>query len=240
MSAVTQRTKNKRLKKKKEPQRPPEVRLYIIHGNGEVGILGGELTGKGQLSARSLQWLKENDAKVIAQVQNENEGLTDQSKGVPPEFLHVEETLDPWAHIVEQNQARYEEMFYSWLEDALKHPERPQAGMQIGVGLQPMLQVEEAIIREEYRLSLGAKPDRYTNLDKERARYAKMWAFIEEHGLWEHYEASKKTHNSCARTNLDNSNGWLACYDLPKFHADGTHEPWGEHDVPWGRDDMKD
>ena len=33
--------------------------------------------------------------------------------------------------------------------------------------------------------------------------------------------------------NLDNSKGALFSWVLPKFHDDGTHEPWGPRDYPW-------
>lgn len=131
MSSVTQRTKNKRLKKKSQQSNDPkEGLLYVLHGNGQISTFSGQYTHQDQLNPPSLKWLTKNDAKVLAQV----------------------------------------------------------------------------------------------------------WAFVEEHGLWEHYAAVKESHNSCARSNLDNSNGFLACYVLPQFKVDGTHEPWGDKDVPWGRD----
>jgi len=49
----------------------------------------------------------------------------------------------------------------------------------------------------------------------------------------EWYKASKKSHNDCARANLGDS-GVLFAFVLPEFHADGTHEPLGPRDVPWG------
>ena len=50
----------------------------------------------------------------------------------------------------------------------------------------------------------------------------------------QYYQESLESHNSCERNNLDNSKGTFYCYVLPKFNEDGTHEPWGEKDVPWG------
>ena len=46
------------------------------------------------------------------------------------------------------------------------------------------------------------------------------------------YEEARATQNHCARANLGSS-GILHDYVLPKFNADGTHEPWREKDVPW-------
>jgi len=49
------------------------------------------------------------------------------------------------------------------------------------------------------------------------------------------YAQARDTENECARTNLDSSNGTLYCYVIPKgFNDDGTHEPLGPRDFPWG------
>lgn len=42
------------------------------------------------------------------------------------------------------------------------------------------------------------------------------------------------SHNVCARLNLGSS-GLMYTVVLPVFRDDGTHDPYGERDVPWGR-----
>jgi hypothetical protein len=49
------------------------------------------------------------------------------------------------------------------------------------------------------------------------------------------YETQRREHNEAARMNLNSSNGMLYCYVVPKFNDDGTHEPLGPRDFPWGQ-----
>jgi len=50
------------------------------------------------------------------------------------------------------------------------------------------------------------------------------------------YENTKRGLNQCSRSNLDSSGGLLFCFVLPTFYPDGSHDPWGPKDVPWGRE----
>lgn len=47
------------------------------------------------------------------------------------------------------------------------------------------------------------------------------------------YQTVLAGENECSRANLDNNDGRLYSYVIPKFNPDGTHEPWGPRDVPW-------
>lgn len=49
------------------------------------------------------------------------------------------------------------------------------------------------------------------------------------------YEACRVENNECARLNLDQSNGTMYCYVVPKFNDDGTHESPGPRDFPWNQ-----
>jgi len=49
------------------------------------------------------------------------------------------------------------------------------------------------------------------------------------------YEKARLEGNECTRLNLDSHNGILYCYVVPKFYDDGTHEPLGPRDFPWGQ-----
>ena len=49
-----------------------------------------------------------------------------------------------------------------------------------------------------------------------------------------HYRDCLADHNKCARETLDRSNGTLHSYVIPRFNDDGTHDPLGPSDFPWG------
>lgn len=49
------------------------------------------------------------------------------------------------------------------------------------------------------------------------------------------YETSVKEHNESARLCLDDSKGMAFYFVIPKFNDDGTHEPLGPRDFPWGQ-----
>lgn len=48
------------------------------------------------------------------------------------------------------------------------------------------------------------------------------------------YEESRREHNDCARSNLKHSKGTMYTYVVPRFNDDGTHDPVGPRDFPWG------
>lgn len=48
------------------------------------------------------------------------------------------------------------------------------------------------------------------------------------------YMAAVAEHNANARQMLDSSNGTTFDFIIPKFNDDGTHEPLGPRDFPWG------
>ena len=192
-------------------------------------------TAGDKVQPKALKWIKSHGLKVIANVKGPDETVISQSSYGIPEDLIVDtgEPFDFWKNIVEQNKRKAKAMFDVSLS-RLKDPD--PTGFSPMIAVQSLLEVEEEIIQAEHKLSLGQK-DLYTDLEEERVRYVEMRKAIEDKGLHEAYESGKQTHNSCARSNLDNSNGFLFCFVLPKFNLDGTHEPWGERDVPWARVD---
>lgn len=105
-------------------------------------------------------------------------------------------------------------------------------GFSVMMAAHSLIKIEERIIKAEWESIKGQK-DRFTNLNEERVEYAEMRQALESLGKFAAYEEAKKSHNECARSNLDDSNGLLFCYVLPIFNPDGSHEPWGERDVPW-------
>lgn len=101
-----------------------------------------------------------------------------------------------------------------------------------------LVELQQRIIGLEFFLSYNP-PNEVSNLDRVE-KYKK-----EHEQLYDRlkatmgkrfqplYDECLKEENECARSNLDNNDGRLYSYVLPKFNRDGTHEPWGERDVPW-------
>lgn len=142
------------------------------------------------------------------------------------------EPFDFWADIVRNNKQRARNLF----DESLRHLEgKVEKGSLFAVMMatQCLIDVELEIIQAEHKLSLGEK-DLYTDLEEEKIKYAEMRQALESKGLHKAYLRTKRSHNTCERHNLDNSKGTLYCFVLPVFNLDGSHEPWGERDVPWG------
>lgn len=202
----------------------------LLHGRAAFAKV--ETCGP-HINERSIAWLREKGYRVLARSQSTATGtVTDQTTlGVPPDLLvETGEPPDMWGSIITQNQERADTLF----EGLLARKELgPFPSIIAG---QHLLELEKGIIREEYRLSKGLPPDPYTNLTAERAHYSKLRAKLVDAGLLQIYEQNKAENNASERQNLDNSNGTIYCYVLPTFYPDGTHEPWGERDVPWAAD----
>jgi hypothetical protein len=183
-----------------------------------------------KVKPESIKWIKSHGFKVIARVKGPDGATISQlSCGIPEDLIvDTGEPFDFWKSIVDQNKKKAKGMFDASLSQLNE--------FSTMIAVQSLIEVEEEIIQAEHKLSLGQK-DLYTDLEEETARYVGMRKEIEDKGLHEAYERGKLTHNECARSNLDNSNGFLFCFVLPKFNTDGTHEPWGERDVPWSRVD---
>ena len=220
------------------------TRTYEIrYESGEVGGVSMELAADKPIE-RSLDWLRTHKAKVIPKVLQPN-GLdengkpndpliVDQTDGIPEDLLTDDaEPVDVWKIVVKQNQNRSSEMSRAMAEIAITDD---PTGLAAGVAIQGLLDIEEGIIRMETRNG----EDPYETLDELKERYRSLRSSLEgtfKDDFLKVYQSCRKTHNGCARTNLDNSNGFLACYVLPEFHSDGSHEPYGPRDVPWGRSD---
>lgn len=97
--------------------------------------------------------------------------------------------------------------------------------------MQGLIEREMHILHAEYP---EVKPD-----EREFAmnRYAEARAKVEAKvgkDFDEAYQSARQTHNGCARYNLDQFEGKLYDWVLPKFNPDGTHDPLGDRDFPWG------
>lgn len=101
-----------------------------------------------------------------------------------------------------------------------------------------LVELEERIIGLEFFLSYN-QPNEVSNQDRiekykleHEALYKQLTETLGERfqAIYDHVLTEE---NKCARANLDNNDGRLYSYVIPKFNPDGTHEPWGPRDVPW-------
>ena len=186
------------------------------------------------LTEKSLKWVRKKGYKIIHYVKAYDR-KRNQLKGhkFPKDIIHENpesEPIDTVAMTIKQNTDMFNAVAETGLDDGSPF------GLMMAV--QRIIQLEEEIIRIEYNKQQG-KEDPYEDVRDSIETYRRLRKKAEESlaDFPEDYENSRRVHNECARNNLDNSKGFLACYVLPKFNPDGTHEPWGEKDVPWGRKD---
>ena len=219
---------------------------YCRGEGGGVGPVYIELAA-GNIRKDSVEWLKKTGRKVLQVVKMPDGTLSNQQEafGIPDDVVEAcltpHEPPDPWKSIIEQNRAREDEML-----DAFIGEPPADVGTSAGVfgtvgdfmatmAFQSLISLEEGIIRAEWDEQRGM-PDKYTDVAKERARYVearkKLREKFGEH-FDAHHEARRASHNECARANLG-EHGAMYCFVLPVFYDDGTHEPVGPRDVPWG------
>lgn len=218
--------------------------------NGHIQGFRINMAG-GQPKASDLAWMRKNGLKILRQVKEPNGTITDQIAGynIPADLIddaldEKGEPIDFWKGVVKQNQDRRSEMhqgFRSILrgDGAIPVPTFGPPGQFQGfaamMAFHQLIKLEEEIILEEWHKRVG-RPNIYARGTEAIEEYQKVRAELQElagEQFAQHYEAQKASHNSCARTNLDNTDGHIFSYVLPKFNPDGTHEPWGDRDVPW-------
>ena len=203
------------------------------HANGNVGPYGADFAG-GRIHKRSIAHMRKIGWKAFRRCRLHPDGeiIDQQNLGLPDDLLLDEDGApDVTSEIVEQNRQASADMF-----DACLDPDDGSFGtFKAQMAIQYLLEIEEEIIQAEWDASRG-KPDPYTDLGKSRQQYAEMRRKARQSlgGRFDELMAGvKESHNSCARANLDNSDGRLFAFVLPEFHDDGSHDPVGERDVPW-------
>jgi hypothetical protein len=221
-----------------------ECMITAYDGSRVLQPVSVDLQGK-NIAPKSVKWLREEGYQVLKKVSLCGK-VTNQEElynNIPEDLLSDEagdngEPIDWQSKVVEQNMKRFEAQFFESLKFAIdeNEPENMRGFAAMTMMGTLMLQ-EETIIRAEHNAQRG-KPDEYTDLPKERERYARYRAELEKIDNWrERYDESKKSHNECARFNLDNSNGHSYSFVLPEFNSDGSHDAWGDKDVPWGNEE---
>ena len=204
----------------------------FIKGGGErVFTVGVDLSGRA-VSKKSVEWMKKEGYSVIRYVTAYGK-IKDQTKGITiPKELIVEnkEPVDTVLATIRENNEQSDDLIKEAFDDL-------SDSFYIQIGIRGIVNLEEEIIRSEWGESIGKK-DFYDDVRSSIERYKKLRKLATDKlgmkRFQQYYQESLESHNSCERNNLDNSDGGLYCYVLPKFNEDGTHEPWGEKDVPWG------
>ena len=217
------------------------LHAHVLHGDETVPA-GLEMAGNGP-GATTLKWMRDNDLNVIPRTVNGHTGeVTDVLEGLDfPDDVVSEDTepVDPWVAIVEGNRRKEMAMFDAYIKAASSPPDEQPGGMKamaIRMAMTSLTMKEESIIRAEWNAQRGEN-EPYDDINREINEYVDMRQKLVDvfgEAFEPLYDSSRASHNSCARTNLDNSDGVLFSYVLPKFNEDGTHEPWGKRDVPWG------
>lgn len=160
-------------------------------------------------------------------------GVTDQATlyGLPADILSDDtEPVHAYKLLVKQNkQNRFDSALYDVV--ALKHyPSR----MACRMPAQYLVSLEMSIIRTEWEALVG-RTDPFADLQWDIKAYVELRAAaaqIESNFFLEH-KIARDEHNRYARQTLNTMEGKTIAFVLPKFYPDGTHEPWGERDVPW-------
>lgn len=217
-----------------------------VGASGWTTPVGLALAGN-TLKKRDQEWLRVHQkVKLIRYVKRgPNSKAVDQLEGfnIPVDLIHEGE-VDVVSTAIKQNKEREYSTFLSCVESAKRGIGR-KVGMSMEGAMHAMsfsligqylIMKEEVIIQTEWELSKGKEiyeplanlVEEYQQMRRDAADIPDIDAII---------QSVRATHNSCARANLDNSNGLFGGFVLPVFNADGTHEPWGERDVPWARED---
>jgi hypothetical protein len=203
-----------------------------------------------KISAVSERWLRNHGAKLLRWVvgPGRKKKPINQLTGfnIPDDLVSTErgttenDPVDTWQHVVDQNVAGFDDMFEGCIQELEKAADngiQPSTGFAAQMAFQRIIELEEEIIRMEWNETRGEK-DEFQTIPDETRRYVRLRArlrtALDAGSFKDWYEQARTTHNKCARTNLDNTEGRLYCFVLPKFYEDGSHDPWGPHDVPWG------
>jgi len=98
-----------------------------------------------------------------------------------------------------------------------------------------VVKAAEHVLRLEHGMKGVVTPD----VARARVQYTKALAAARNalKGDFDaNYAECLKTHNECARANLDTSKGCSYTYVVPAFNDDGTHAPLGPKDFPWAQE----
>lgn len=201
-------------------------------------VVGLDMAGN-TINEKSLKWLKKSYISkgylIIRYVSSYGE-ITEQTKGlfIPDDLLFnntAETAIDTTRLVIDQNVTND----YNMMKEVFSNcPDDPEDFM-LTMAVTQLVLLEESIIRDYWNRKNGT-PDFYDDTERNKKWYKELREIAEERlpkSFLKVYEPQKESHNSCSRSNLDNSGGSLGCYVIPKFNKDGSHEEMDPHDGPW-------
>ena len=217
----------------------------IYNESGYYSPFSLQMAGK-EIQEKSLKWFRSKNAKIIKNVKHGNK-VGSQIRGlkIPKDLiLDNEKTIDTVKMTIKQNNERQKQMFDFFAKASKKEDSELLEGdingqsfkdFSVMMAVQHLIELETQIIRAEWHKSIG-KEDHYTDIKEITEEYVRAKRKAKKdlgNKFQSAYEDSRNSHNECARNNLDNSDGKLYAFVLPKFRNDGTHYTYGERDVPW-------
>ena len=219
-----------------------EITIDCVDADGNPHLFGCRLAGA-KVFPQDLDRIGKAGCKIPKYV-IENKKKRNQIRGrnIPKEMI-VDETYDTWKNVVRVNKKRAKDFFDDAVLNAKKAGITPTSmgletfdGFCASMAFHHLIELEENIIRDEHHKMMKGKFDDLSTHDEDLKEHEEVWntlkeQFGEKFAIF--YNEAFQTHNECERHNLDSSNGHLYCYVLPKFNPDGSHDPWGERDVPW-------
>lgn len=200
------------------------------HMVAAIRLAGGKISDDSSKEIRKRGW------KVIQRIESYGKKTDiDISKFPEDIVLNNTESIDITRKTIDQNKYKNKMIFEALLNS-------PNAS-SLPMAMYYLIDLESQIIRGEWYRKY--KPDFYDDLEMDILEYAdrrKKLKQILKNYFESIYENQKKSHNDCARSNLEGSGRQLFCFVIPKFFDNGTHEPWSENDVPlpniyWGLKD---
>jgi hypothetical protein len=218
------------------------------HRNGSVSPCRIHMGGNSP-RPKDVEWLRREKFKFPRFIKNGPKAKPyDQLKDLnfPADLIEEnKKAFDFVTAVVAKNRARTTDFFESSVTAITSEPppDAPKGteyqGFAARMAFSLLIDQEETIIRTEWEKGRG-EDWLETSLENERGIYVGMRAKLKASvaNFDEFYQSVRESHNECARKNLGD-HGLLFCFVLPKFNEDGTHEPWGERDVPWGNKPKK-
>lgn len=207
----------------------------------EVGLVSVEMSGD-RLGGVSLRFLRNNGLRLIRWTKHGHTGevtdVTASVSGVPDDLIDPDvgtdeaSAVDPWEEIVQRNMVRQKETAVGLVT---LHVQGMGTGGWGQMAVAGLIMMEQEIVRSEWK-ALRGDIDPYAFSDLARDLYVEARREIAA-SLGDDFDplyvAGKDRHNATARSSLDRSGGSMFSFVLPVFHEDGSHEAWGDRDVPW-------
>lgn len=221
-----------------------EKQAYDFYsGDGEVycwkhervWLVGIEKAGP-HIRKLSCDWLRKKEMRVIRVILDFREIINQAQKYAIPESLVCDqldehnEPINVNLRMVEQNRDFIEEMFIYRAGESVKY----QSFLLFATDtFKTLVEWETRLLRAEWQAASG-RPDFFTDIDRERGRYVRMRAAVEQDPdmrCW--YQKFKTAVNACLQEKSYAINGGPLSLVIPEFYEDGSHGAWNAGELPW-------